>query len=241
MSTKIGFLLNTTLLLTVAASPISATAVSATYLPAVSAPNGLATGQLTAIGDGNDHAQGILGGGQWTMPLTYETGARIRGSVGFGIGSDASAREAVDASIAAFWRRPDQGFVELAANAIHLGDTDLFGGSLIGGLYREAWDFEARGVFWGSDGSTAGGGQLRVGHYLTEDLRFSLGVGAGSEHTYHGEFSAIWQPDLAQNLGFQFTGGGGAIGGDPVYTGTIAVFYYFGEGRTLRRKIRQDW
>lgn len=222
---------------------VHAQSATASDLPAVSEPNGVVGAQLAALGDGNgdDHAFGLLAGGQWTMPIAHQFGARAALNAGISVEYSGSPREAASGLLGVFWRRPEQGFVELSAGGTHLGPANRYVGGLIGGLFRGVWDFEAGAAGFGNGGSLSGGGWLGIGRYLSDDLHLAAEASAGSEETYRGELSITWQPDLPQNLGFRFIAGGGAIGGDASYSGVFEVFYYFGEARTLRQKLREDW
>jgi hypothetical protein len=52
----------------------------------------------------------------------------------------------------------------------------------------------------------------------------------------------IWLPRvIGSNMGFALTISGGTLESEAFYAGPLAVLYYFGEARSLRQKIRQDW
>ena len=213
--------------------------------PAVRASNGLARVGVSAAGGGGDHVVGVLGGGQYTLPISERFGARVGLDVGPSVDvNDGTVREAVAVNVAAFWRRPDSFFVQARASGLRLADITRAGADLSAGGYLESWDYEAGFAYQGGDGGNLLGLRAGIGGYPAEDfrLRFEGNVGLlDSSVSAAGGLGASWQPGKETNLVIGFTSTAGAFDGEFFYQGGFSATYYFGERRTLRQKIREDW
>ena len=214
--------------------------------PAVSEPNGLAAVTFGAAGGSGDNAAAFLVGGQYTVPMGDSFGARLdlNGGVAFGTGT--SGAEAAAGSFAAFWRDPDSGYVQFQGLGSHFGSVDIYGGGISGAQFRDDWDFDLGVNFVETpDGSAITSG-LGVGRYPNEDLRWHLGLNGGAsfsgEASYGGEFGVAWQPSmLTRNFVFEVAAGGGSVGNVGYYQVALSAALYFGDAKSLRQKIREDW
>ena len=213
---------------------------------AVSEANGLAAVTFAAAGASGESARALLVGGQYTMPLSDSWGSRFALNAGLAFGSGTDAAEAASGSLAAFWRQPETGFVEFRAYGSHFSSVDLYGGEITAGRFLDDWDFALGVGFLETPNGSAATGGIGFGRYPTENLRWHIGIDGGATFhggaTYGGEFGVQWQPSsLNRNLVFGIEAGGGAVENEAFYQGGIFAVLYFGESRTLRQKIREDW
>lgn len=213
--------------------------------PAVSEPNGLASASFAAGGSAGENAEALLVGGQYSVPVGENFGARMSAQIGAAFGNGTSGAEAVTGRAEGFWRRPETGFIEVGGFGTHLGSVDLYGAHLTGGRYVEDWDYELGLVYLDTSEGSALAARGELGRYVSDDFRVGFGLSAGSSFkpsaSYSGSLNALWQPSTLENIVFSFVASGGVVDDQGFYQAGLSAVYYFGESRSLQQKIREDW
>ena len=213
---------------------VALTASAGEGKPAVSEVNTRLSASLSGAKTGGGAGWLVIGGG-YTVPLGEAWGSRLDLEIGVGGNSGGGVAEAAVASVGIFWRRPEHGFVEFQIGDRHFGSLDRYNADFLGGWYLGAWDVEGGVTVLDSSGGYDVGALVGIGGYGNPNLRFSADLRIGS--SLLGELKTSWQPQLDRNLIFEFSAGGGTS----FYQATVAVALYFGESRTLREKIREDF
>ncbi len=82
-------------------------------------------------------------------------------------------------------------------------------------------------------------GSFRHACFAQSDI--NGGASFSQEVQYGAGLNVSWQPRIARNVVLSFDAEGGGVKSEALYHVGVAAVFYFGETRSLRQKIREDW
>jgi len=198
--------------------------------PAVSGINAEIAGGYADL----DAASTKFGSASLTLPLTHCFGLAIDG-----LGGDYSASSLGGVGGNLFWRNPDRGLIGIIGSNVQVGANNVSRGGVSGEVYLDCFSVL-------TDVGYETGDTIKHGVFSDLTLRwyaidnFALNAGcAYSGRNAAGLIGAEYMPNLKILPGLTLFARGSW--GESNYHSVVAgVKYYFGNGKTLRQKHRED-
>ena len=198
--------------------------------PAVSGINSKISGGYADL----DAASTKFGSASITLPVTHCFGLAIDG-----LGGDYSASSLWGVGGNLFWRDPDKGLIGIMGSNVQVGANNVSRGGVSGELYlgrfsvltdvgHETGDTIKHGVF--SD--------LTFRCYVIDNFVLNAGCAYSGRNTA-GVVGFEYMPALKTLPGLTLFARG-SVGESDYHSVMAGVKYYFGNGKTLKQKHRED-
>ncbi|MCM8781760.1 MAG: hypothetical protein NC828_01735 [Candidatus Omnitrophica bacterium] len=198
--------------------------------PAVSGINAKVSGGYADI----DADSVKFGSATVTLPLTHSFGLAIDG-----LGGDYSASSLWGAGGNLFWRNPDKGLIGIIGSNVMVGANNASLGGVNGELYLGQFSILADAGYQTGDTIKHGAfSDLILRYYPMDNLALNAGCAYSGGNTA-GVIGIEYMPRLKIFSGLTLFARG-SWGENNFHSVTAGVKYYFGKGKTLKQKHRED-
>ena len=198
--------------------------------PAVSGINAKVSGGYADL----DATSVKFGSASVTLPLTHCLGLAIDG-----LGGDYSASSLWGVGGNLFWRNPDKGLIGIMGSNVVVGANNASRGGVSGELYLGRFSVLTDVGYQTGDTIKHGAfSDLTLRWYVIDNFAFNAGCAYSGGNTA-GVVGAEYMPGLKILPGLTLFARGSW--GESDYHSVVAgVKYYFGNGKTLKQKHRED-